>query len=136
MPVRARTGREMVDTAAVGRGALVAIVICLPLALLGRQLVDPDDGSVLTPLLFVAVLTGFAVGGFVAARRATGAPFTNGGVAALLAYVAIQGVGLVVRLVDGDPPSAATLVFNALLAFACGLAGGALAGRAAAGKQR
>lgn len=136
MAGRHRTGGAVVDRAAVVRGALVATAICLPLAIVAQQVVDPDDGTALAPLLFLAVLVGFAVGGFVAARQATGAPFTNGGVAALLAFVAIQGVALVVRLVDGDPPSATTLVFNALLAFACGLAGGALAGRAAAGEGR
>jgi putative membrane protein (TIGR04086 family) len=132
MADRDRTGGALVDGAAVVRGALVATATCLPLALVGQQVVDADDGSSLGPLLFVGVLVGLAIGGFVAARRAADAPFTNGGVAALLAYVAIQGVAVVVRLVDGDPPSAARLVFTALLAFACGLAGGALAGRTAA----
>ena len=121
----------MVDRAAVVRGAAVAVAVCLPLALLG-QAVDDADGSSFTALLFVGVLAGFAAGGAVAARRAREVPFTNGGLAALVAYVAIQGTALVVGAVtDGDPPSVPSLVFNALLAYGCGVAGSALAGRRA-----
>jgi len=113
----------------VARGAAVAIALCLPLALVSRQVADDGDGSPVTALLFVLVLAGLAVGGFVAARSAAAAPFTNGGLAALLAFVAIQGVALVVRGADGDPTSVPDLVFNGLLAYGCGLAGGAVAGR-------
>jgi putative membrane protein (TIGR04086 family) len=121
----------VVDTPAVLRGAGVAVAVCLPLALISQQVVAEDDGSPLAAALFLAVLVGFAIGGYVAARAPTAAPFTNGGLAALGAFVVIQGTALVVRLVAGDPPSAPVLVFNALLAFACGLAGGAVASRVA-----
>ena len=113
----------------MGRGAAVAIAICLPLALVGQQVADEGDGSATSGLLLLLVLAGFAVGGFVAGRSAATAPFTNGGLAALLAYVAIQGTALVVSLADGDTPSLPALVFNGLLAYGCGLAGGALAAR-------
>lgn len=106
----------------------MAVVICVPLALVSEAVAD-GDGSPLTPLLFAAVLVGFAIGGRTAARRATGAPFTNGGLAALLAFLVIQGAALVVRLADGDPPAVPVLVFNGLLAYGCGLAGGAVAAR-------
>lgn len=113
----------------MARGAAVAVAICVPLALVSRQVADGGDGSPVTALLFVVVLAGLAVGGFVAARSAAAAPFTNGGLAALLAFVAIQGVALAVRSADGDPTSVPDLVFNGLLAYGCGLAGGAIAGR-------
>ena len=130
---RPRTRRDVVHGGAVGRGAAVAIAICLPLALVSQQVADEGEGSPVSGLLLLLVLVGFVVGGFVAGRSATAAPFTNGGLAAVLAYVAIQGTALVVGLVDGDTPSIPALVFNGLLAYGCGLAGGALAGRLGAG---
>ena len=131
---RPRTPREVVQGSAVGRGAAVAIAICLPLALVSQQVADDGGGSPLSGLLLLLVLAGFAVGGFVAGRSATAAPFTNGGLAAVLAYVAIQGTALLVGLGDGETPSLPALVFNGLLAYGCGLAGGALAARLGAGK--
>lgn len=130
-PTRSRATLDVVDGAAVLRGAAVAIAICLPLALIGQQVVDEGDGSPLTGLLFVAVLAGFAVGGFVAARAASTAPYTNGGLAALAAFMVIQGTAVVVRLVAGGGVSVPVLVFNGLLAFGCGLAGGTIASRTA-----
>ena len=123
----------MVEPGAVARGAAVAVAICLPLALLGLALDDGDgDGSPLAALLFLGVLAGLAAGGAVAARAAADVPFTNGGLAALLAYVAIQGTALVVSaFTDGDAASVPSLVFNALLAYGCGVAGSAIVGRRA-----
>lgn len=124
-----RPATEVVDAAAVGRGAVVAIAVCLPLALVSRQVVGEEEASPLSAVLFLAVLVGLSLGGFVAARSASSAPFTNGGLAALAAFVVIQGTALVVRLLDGDAPSAPALVFNAILAFGSGVAGGAVASR-------
>lgn len=131
---RPRTRREVVEGAAVVRGAAVAIAICLPLALVSQQVADGGGGSPVSGLLLLLVFAGFAVGGFVAGRSATAAPFTNGGLAAVLAYVAIQGTALVVSVVDGNTPSIPALVFNGLLAYGCGLAGGALAARLGSGR--
>lgn len=131
---RPRTRREVVEGPAIGRGTAVAIAICLPLALVSEQAADEGEGSPLSGLLLLLVLAGFAVGGFVAGRSAAAAPFTNGGLAAVLAYVAIQGTALVVGVGDGDTPSIPALVFNGLLAYGCGLAGGALAARRSAGQ--
>jgi hypothetical protein len=125
----------VVQARAVARGAAVAVATCLPLALVSRAVADDGDGSPLTALLFLLVLAGLAVGGLVAARSAVVAPFTNGGLAALLAFVAIQGVALAVRSADGDPVSLPALVFNGLLAYGCGLAGAAVATRRQAGTR-
>lgn len=124
-----RPPRAVVEPAAVVRGAAVAVAVCLPLALVARAL-DDGDGAPLSALLFLGVLAGFAAGGAVAARAAAGAPFTNGGLAALLAFVAIQGTALVISAAtDGDLASFPSLVFNGLLAFGCGVAGSVVAAR-------
>ena len=128
-PARPRAGGGVVDVPSVARGAAVAVAACVPLALISREVADGDGASPLTALLFVLVLGGLAVGGLVAARAAEVAPFTNGGLAALLAFVAIQGVALAVRGADGDTATVPQLVFNGLLAYGCGLAGGAIAAR-------
>jgi len=128
-PARSGAADGVVEAHAVIRGAIVAIAVCLPLALLSQQVIDADRTSPLAAPLFLLVLVGFAAGGFVAARAAGGAPFTNGGLAALAAFAVIQGAALVIRLAADDPPAIPVIVFNGLLAYACGLAGGAVAAR-------
>jgi hypothetical protein len=114
---------------AIAKGMAVAIVVCLPLALLSQAIADgtDDDPSRWAFLLFFGVLAGFVLAGFVTARAATEYPYTNGAVAALVGYVVIQGVAIVVRLVGGDDVRVVAVVFNGLVAYGCGLTG-ALAG--------
>ena len=114
---------------AIVKGMALAIVICLPLALLSQAIADStdDDPSRWAFVLFVGVLAGFVLGGFVTARSATDYPYTNGAVAALAGYLVIQGVAIVVRLVGGDDVRIVAVVFNGLVAYGCGLTG-ALAG--------
>ena len=120
------------DWMAVLRGAAVAICICLPAALLAQVLADVPEGDDPPSTVFVfftLVLVGFAVGGWWAARAAPTAPYSNGAVAALAAFVVIQGIAYVVRAIDGDAPSVVVLVFNALTAYLCGLAGAGVLAR-------
>lgn len=116
----------MIDRLAVLRGAAVAICICLPAALAAQALVDVPEGEdpPATVLVFFAlVLLGFTLGGWWGARSAPEAPYSNGAVAALAAFVVIQGVALVVRLVGGDSVNIPALVFNGLVAYGAGLLG-------------
>jgi putative membrane protein (TIGR04086 family) len=106
------------------------MAIALPAALAAEVLVDDDD-SAFGPPLFALVLVGFGLGGFVAARRAARSPLSNGAVAALVAYVIIQGVGVVRRVIADETVSPAGIVFAALLASSTGLLGAFLANRRA-----
>lgn len=117
------------DLEAVVKGAATSIVICLPLALIAEAVAgtDEDDLAWWAPVLFFGVLAGFVLGGFVAARNARDYPYTNGAVAALAAFVLIQGVAILVRLVGDEPVRYVSVVFMGLLAYGCGLTG-ALAG--------
>lgn len=118
---------------AVALGAAAAMAVTVPAAVLGERSADAtDEPSNLVFLWFVLVLAGFVLGGFLAARAAPGAPFSNGAVAALLAYALVQGVGVVLVLVRGERLRLAQLAFNALVAYASGLLGGLLASRRAA----
>jgi len=107
------------DTRALVLGAAVAMAIALPAALAAEVLVDDDD-SAFGPPLFALVLVGFGLGGFVAA---------------LVAYVIIQGVGVVRRVIADETVSPAGIVFAALLASSTGLLGAFLANRRARSRR-
>jgi predicted permease len=126
--MRARS--SLLDPRAVGAGAVLAVVIALPGALVGEAAADGDDDpSGLVLACFVVVLLAFAGGGWLAARRAPDAPFSNGAVAALAAFAVIQLGGVVANLLQDDPVRAASIAFSALLATASGLAGAIVATR-------
>jgi hypothetical protein len=114
-----------VDWRAVLTGALTAIVVCVPAAVVGQVLTDRDSDAVVLP--FLAVLLGLAAGGYAAARVAPTAPYTNAALAALAAFVAVQVVGVVLRVVRDDPVRVTQIVFSGLLAYASGLLGGVVA---------
>ena len=108
---------SVIVPAAVLRGAVVAVVVCLPIALVSD--------------LVVLVLIGFAVAGWVAGRAAPQYPYSNGAVAALVGFVAIQGAVVIDHLVDDESISWGKIVGSALLASGAGMTGGLLAERRA-----
>ena len=118
------------DWPAIRTGTFVAIVVCLPLAILAEVVAgDDDEGGALVLLLFVGVLVGFASGGYAAAQRTLTTPYTAGAIAALLAFVAIQAAGVITNLARGDDIEWALIVFNGLLAYGAGLLGAGVASR-------
>lgn len=124
---------KMIEWPAVLKGMAVSIVVCLPLALLSQAIADStdDDPSRWAFLLFFGVLLGFVLGGYVTARSTHDYPYTNGAIAALAAYLVIQGVAIVVRLVGDDPVRVVAVVFNGLVAYGCGLTGALIGARGA-----
>lgn len=120
---------KTLDPEAILRGAAVAVVLCLPMALVADAISTEDDPSRWTIPLYFGVLVGFAIAGFVAARSARDYPYTNGAMAAVAAYVLIQGVGIIVRVVGDEPVHYVGVVFNALLAYGSGLTGGVAGAR-------
>jgi predicted permease len=125
-----RVRSSLLDLRAVGAGALLAIVIALPAALVGEAAADGDDDpSGLVLLCFVVVLVAFVAGGWLAARRAPEAPYSNGAVAALVGFAVIQLGGVVANLVQDDAVEVASIAFSALLATASGLVGALMATR-------
>jgi putative membrane protein (TIGR04086 family) len=120
---------KLLNRIAVVKGAAVAIVICLPLALVSNIVQDDNPDSALLPLFFVGVAVGFAIGGHVAARAEGDAPYSNGAFAALVGFVVIQAIAVLVRLVDGEPLRIPAIVGAALIAYAAGILGAAIAQR-------
>src|SRR5215210_569542 len=90
---------------AIGAGALVALLLAVPVALISQALDSADqlgDESSL-PFIFAAVIiVALGIGGATAAARRPDAPMTHGILAALLAYGVVQALGVVRRLVAGD----------------------------------
>jgi putative membrane protein (TIGR04086 family) len=124
---------SLLDRRAVGAGAVLAVVVALPAALVGEAAADgEDDPSGLVLLCFLVVLLAFVAGGWLAARRAPDAPYSNGAVAALVGFAVIQLGGVVANLVQDEPVRAASIAFSALLATASGLVGALVATRRAA----
>ena len=117
------------DPRAVLVGAAVSLVIAVPPAVLAQVQSDRDalEGSNWVLILFAVVLVAFMAGGYVTAKRTEGEPLTNGAVAALLAYLLVQGYGIVRRLADGDEIRWLGIVFAALLAASCGTVGAIVA---------
>lgn len=113
------------------RGTIVTLVITVPPAV-AVQLTDDGgemDASNWARLAFMAILLGFGVGGWVAARRQPAAPMAHGAAAAVLAWAVVQGVGIVRRAIADEPISWLTIVFAALLAASTGAVGGLVADR-------
>jgi hypothetical protein len=106
----------------------VAISLCLPIAIIAELIVDEDanDQPPIVYLLYLAVLLGFATGGFAAAKRTMESPYSSGAIAALAGFVTIQLAGVVVRAVQGDSIRVVLIVTNGLLAYGCGLFGAAV----------
>ena len=120
---------KLLNRMAVLKGAAVAVVVCLPLALISNIVRDHDRESPLLAVLFVGVAAGFALAGWVAGRSEGDAPFSNGAFAALTGFVVIQGVAVIVRVAGGHTPRFGLIVGSALIAFAAGILGGWMAQR-------
>ena len=121
---------SLLDRRAVGAGAVLAVVVALPAALVGEAAAEGDDDpSGLVLLCFLVVLLAFVAGGWLAARRAPDAPYSNGAVAALTGFALIQLGGVVANVVQDEPVRLASIAFSALLATSSGLVGALLAAR-------
>ena len=118
------------DARAIGAGALVALAITVPVGIAARVLdardvLDVDSSWVFAFLALIVV--GLGLGGYIAARRQPAAPLANGAVAALVALVVVQLIGIVRQLADGEDVRWLAVVFAAVLAGACGVVGGLVA---------
>src|SRR5258706_15268158 len=114
---------RMLQLDAVLKGAAIAIVISLPVAIVANIIHDdhPDSGW-LTPLFF-AVLLAFVLAGFVGSRSASSYQYTNGAISALAGFVVMAIISVIVQVVAGESIGLGKLVATALLAYGCGLTG-------------
>lgn len=122
---------KKIDWPAVRAGAALSIAICLPIAVLARVVVDTadDNPSALAVVFYVAVLGGFAVGGWIAAKRSADFPYSSGGIAAMAAFATIQIVSVISLVVRDEEIKPVLIVANALFAYGAGLLGAGIEAR-------
>lgn len=116
------------DTEALRAGAGVAVLLSVPPTLVARFLVDdPDQGSGWAPLLLLVAVTGFLLGGGVAAwRQRAGTPLSHGVAVAAGVFVVVQAVFLVVRASTGGDIQLGRVLVSFSFATVAGLVGGLL----------
>jgi putative membrane protein (TIGR04086 family) len=125
----ATTALPRLEARSVLIGAALTIALAVPPAVVGLLLSEDDSmaGSAWVPFLFAWIVLAFFVGGLVAARPQPHAPLAHGALAALAAYVTVQGVGVIRHLLAGEDVSWLSIPFAALLASSTGTVGGIVA---------
>ncbi len=84
------TGPPVIDRSAVARGAAVGLLMFVPLSAVRVAIdrnVEDFDHSGWAPAFALALFAVYVVSGFVAARMAPDAPYSNGTVGAIGAFV-------------------------------------------------
>jgi len=118
---------DRLDPRALREGGLVAAVVAVPAGVVGRVLSDRPDQPDWLWVLVVVVLAGLVAGAAVAAsRQDRGFPLTHGVVTAVGVFVAVQTVGILIRLLRGDSISWSRVTSSLLLSLMAGVAGGLL----------
>jgi hypothetical protein len=139
---------SVIDRNAVARGAAVGLLLFVPIAAV-RAVVDDNvgdfDHSSWAPVFALALLAVYLVAGYVGGRNSEDAPYSNGMVAAIGAFVLWIPIRLLIwalrdtsqGLVTGATPVfGIPAVFTQLvLAAALGAFGGWIAGRRHAAAQ-
>lgn len=121
---------EMTPVQALIRGTVTSLVVALPAGILNQLLIDGGDieaGSPVTLLFVALILFGGASGGWATIRLSPDAALAYAAGAAALAYVIVQGIGVVIRLIGGEDISWLSYPFLALLMATCGMLGGMFA---------
>jgi hypothetical protein len=133
---------NVIDRHAVARGAAVGLLLFVPIAAI-RAVIDDNisdfDHSAWSPLFAVLLLAVYLIAGYVGGREAEDAPYSNGMVAAIGAFVLWIPIRIVIwalrdtgrgLLTGTEPVFTVPAVFTQLvLAAALGALGGWLAGR-------
>lgn len=126
-------GIVKLDRGALAVGIVVALIICVPAALIGQALDDrssSDNPSAVVSLLAILVLAGLVVGATVAARRQQlDAPLVHGIVAAIVTFALVQGIGVLRRFATSEDVSWSRILSSALLSMVAGTVGGLIGGR-------
>ena len=114
-------------TQAMWRGAVTALVVALPVAVFNQLLVrggDVEEGSPVTLFFWLLILFGAAAGGWGVLRLCPEAPLSHAAGAGAIAYVVVQGIGVVSRLMRGEQLSWIAFPLLALLMATASMLGG------------
>jgi predicted membrane protein len=112
----------------IALGAALVLAIAVPVAIIGSLVLD-DGSNVVFPFAG-AVIGAFVAGGWFAGRHSDDVSKpTVGAAAALIGFVVAQVVAVAMQLAQDEEVRPGVIAANAVLAAACGMAGGALAAR-------
>jgi hypothetical protein len=113
------------DWDALAAGALVALVVAMPFAVLGRIALSEGWSDAVVVVCNLGMIGGLFLGAGTAAwRQHVGTPLSHGIVIALSTYILLQAVIVAVRLLRGSDVNFAAIAFNAVFALGAGLLGG------------
>ena len=121
---------ELEPLQALWRGIITGLVLVMPAAILNNLLIDDgtiEPGHPATFLFWLFILLGGAAGGWATIRLAPSAQLAHAAAAGAGAYLAAQAVGVVLRLISGEPISWLAFPFMAILMATCGMLGGMFA---------
>jgi uncharacterized membrane protein YqgA involved in biofilm formation len=117
------------DRAAIASGAVVALVLAVPLSIGARVAADRDQTSLAVWLSLGAVI-GFMLGAACAAwAQRAGTPLSHGLITAGATYLAAQTVFVAVKLIRSASVSWYGIFFNLSVVLVAGLIGGVLGRR-------
>lgn len=112
---------------ATWRGAVTALMVALPVAVLNQLLVSGGDIDGDSPVVLVfglLILFGAAAGGWGVVRLCPTAGLAHAAGAGALAYVVVQSIGIVSRSIRGEPLSWVAFPLLALLMATAAMLGG------------
>jgi len=114
---------DRLDTLALRQGVSVAVMFALPFGVAAAVVHDERKG--LAVVLAVLALAGLFLGAGVAGwKQGRGTPLTHGIVTAVGVFAAIQAIGIVRRLIAGDPLHGARILSSLVLSGLAGVLGG------------
>jgi hypothetical protein len=138
------SARAVIDRRALVAGAVTGLILIALISVLrayADSRVDDFDESGWIAVFAVAQLLAYVIAGAVAGARAPAAPFSNGGLAPLVAVIVWIPIRVAIWLVrdetrglfSGDDAvfEAGAVLVALVLAFALGVVGGALGARTA-----
>jgi hypothetical protein len=133
---------NVIDRHAITRGAAIGLLLFVPISAL-RVLIDRNvsdfDHSGWAPLFAIAIFAVYGIAGFIAARIAVDAPYSNGIVGAIGAFVLWIPIRILIwavrdsdqGLFSGHTPvfTPARILGQVVFAAALGAIGGVIASR-------
>ena len=123
---------EMSPIQALWRGAVSALVVVLPVGVLNQYLVSSGELSGVSPvaiLFWLLILLGGASGGWAVIRLSPQAPLPYAAGASAIAYLIVQSIGVILRLIGNKPIGWLGYPLLALFMATCGTLGGLYARR-------
>lgn len=122
----------MTPPAALWRGMLTALFLFVPAALLNLAVssdADAGPSPLVTAVFYVVILLGAGAGGWATIRLSPDAHLWYASASPTLAYLVVQGFGIVRRLLASEQIRWGAYVFHFLLVATCGMLGGMFARR-------